>query len=66
MEGIEEGFVKRHRVRCVADWEPSPRGCSGAGPWAWSVSEARDAAEEMGWEVDRRGAICPAHRETHL
>jgi hypothetical protein len=63
-EYIEERLVKMYRVRCTANWAPSPRGCSGAGPWGQSACDALDAAEDQGWYCGSRCGICPAHLET--
>jgi hypothetical protein len=64
IEYLEERLVKLYRVRCTAEWEASPRGCSGSGPWAETESEAIYAAEDRGWCRSDKSWICPSHLET--
>lgn len=52
--------VQAYRMQCEANWD-APEGCSGTGPRAFSYREARELAQERGWESRRNRFCCPAH-----
>lgn len=47
------------RIRCTANWD-APE-CSGATPIASSSEEAKEMAEEQGWERINGNWCCPHH-----
>jgi len=59
-------FVKRtteeYAVKCDAEWDAGPRGCSGVGRFFALREEAYEWAQAMGW-AGEPPSICPAHVE---
>jgi|GEM_PF-6068139 len=53
--------IIRYRLQCEATWEDDGYGCSGNGPAGDNKAEAKELAQENGWEYIEGYWVCPSH-----